>query len=102
MSAIFSLRRDAYFADPGVLQSIHQGDQLLHRQFAIRPDHNRDIRIGAPQFGKPLRKTLWIYGFIVQLDRFIAIDRHGLDAMWVDRVVIGVARRDYEVCAVFQ
>src|SRR5882724_7175535 len=70
----FRLRGDADLGDLGALQRVHQRNQLLDRQVAIGPDHDRDLRVGPLQFRQTRHQLGRGHGFVVDLDRLAPVD----------------------------
>ena len=96
----FRFCRDTHFADVSALQRIHDADQFLHWQVAIRPNHDGDIPIGALQFGEPNHECLGINLLVVQLNRCVPVDRNRLHLRRIDRGVRGFAGRDDKIHAI--
>jgi len=98
----FGFCGDADLRNLRASQCVHQGNQFLHGQFAIGPNHDRHIRIGLLQLNELRRERFQVHRLIVKPDRLAAVDRKSLHLRRIDRLIGGAAGWDHQVHAVFE
>jgi hypothetical protein len=102
ISVAFGFSGDPDFANARPLQSIHQGHQFLHWQFAIGPDYHCDVGIRFAQIDQAVSQFVVINSFVIESYRLRAIDRKNLHPVRIDRGIVRPTGRNHQISAVFE